>query len=421
MQNELKEKLQNLSEKFNTDLDVISLKALCSVPENEDILFAISEKLNNLLAKYPEDKEIFNLLPKKEVNYEELLSYLKEKYPEDSEVVTLEAILLLDINQKRDLALKDVLENLLAKYLEDEKIITSLGKKKPFYDENMVFVEGGVIEGKYGREDIEIFDLYVDKYITTQEEWEEILGKIKKDKFGLPIFSTHNSKIKGKRKPVVEINRADIYEYCNRLSEKHGFEPVYKIKKVKNDNMISRINPDGEVTEIKIKQLDGKEVPPNLADFSKTEGYRLPTSMEWEWFARGGKPAQEKGTFTKEECYKYSLDDKGWFYNSSWSGPQDVGLKEPNELGIYDYIGNVNQLVYDTEYGGYCSEQYGIITEEFPYVFDEQELVNYISRGGYFELKLNDYSPFSLFTYSSDFGSRFDGFRIVRTARPRRK
>ena len=181
MQNELKEKLQNLSEKFNTDLDVISLKALCSVPENEEILFAISEKLNNLLAKYPEDKEIFNLLPKKEVNYEELLSYLKEKYPEDSEVVTLEAILLLDINQKRDLALKDVLENLLAKYPEDEKIITSLGKKKPFYDENMVFVEGGVIEGKYGREDIEIFDLYVDKYITTQGEWEEILGKVKED------------------------------------------------------------------------------------------------------------------------------------------------------------------------------------------------------------------------------------------------
>lgn len=345
MQNELKEKLQNLSEKFNTDLDVISLKALCSVPENEEILFAISEKLNNLLAKYPEDKEIFNLLPKKEVNYEELLSYLKEKYPEDSEVVTLEAILLLDINQKRDLALKDVLENLLAKYLEDEKIITSLGKKKPFYDENMVFVEGGVIEGKYGREDIEIFDLYVDKYITTQEEWEEILGKIKKDKFGLPIFSTHNSKIKGKRKPVVEINRADIYEYCNRLSEKHGFEPVYKIKKVKNDNMISRINPDGEVTEIKIKQLDGKEVPPNLADFSKTEGYRLPTSMEWEWFAEGGKKSTEWKIYSGS---KY-INEVGWHYKNSRDCIHAVGLKKSNELGLYDCTGNVWEWCYDTE------------------------------------------------------------------------
>ena len=404
MQNELKEKLQNLSEKFTTELDVISLKALCSVPESEEILFAISEKINNLLVKYPEDKEIFNLLPKKEVNYEELLSYLKEKYPEDSDVVTLEAILLLDINQKRDLALKDVLENLLEKYPEDEKIIISLGKTPPFYDENMVFVEGGVIEGKYGREDIEIIDLYVDKYITTQEEWEEILES----------EEILNSEIKGRRKPVVEINREYIYEYCNRLSEKHGFEPVYKFEVVEKKS-------DSKEIELKIKQLDGKEVSPNLADFSKTEGYRLPTSMEWEWFARGGKPAQEKGTFIKEESYKYTLDNKGWFDNNSWSGPQDVGLKEPNELGIYDYIGNVNQLVYDTEYGGWCSEDYGTITKEFPYVFDKLKITKYISRGGFFEMKLREESPFSLFRYSSDRGSRFDGFRIVRTAKPRRK
>ena len=413
MQNELKEKLQKLSEKFNTDLDVISLKALCIVPENEQILFAISEKLNNLLEKYPEDKEIFNLLPKKDDNYQELLAYLKEKYSEDSDVITLEAILLLDANQKRDLALKDVLESLKEKYPEDEKIITALGKKKPFYDENMIFVEGGVFERKYG-DNIKILDLYVDKYITTQEEWEEILGKFKEDPFALDRL-THRSQTIGKRKPVVWINRADIYKYCNLLSEKHGFEPVYVVEIEEKSFLDKKIN-------LKIRQLDGKEIPPNLADFSKTEGYRLPTSMEWDWFARGGRIAQEQGTFKKEELSKYSLEDMGWFDNNSWSGPQDVGLKEPNELGIYDYIGNVNQLVYDTEYGGYCSERYGVTKEEIPYVFDERETTMYVARGGSFITDIRETNPFfELSCLSSDIGSIGDGFRIVRTAKPKRR
>ena len=40
-----------------------------------------------------------------------------------------------------------------------------------------------------------------------------------------------------------------------------------------------------------INQLDGTVVSPDVADFNKTEGFRLPTEVEWEWFARGGQVA----------------------------------------------------------------------------------------------------------------------------------
>ena len=66
MQNELKEKLQKLREKFNADIDVISLKALWNMPESEENTFAITELLNRLIEKYPENEEILGLLPKKE-------------------------------------------------------------------------------------------------------------------------------------------------------------------------------------------------------------------------------------------------------------------------------------------------------------------------------------------------------------------
>ena len=55
------------------------------------------------------------------------------------------------------------------------------------------------------------------------------MGKFKEDPFALDRL-THRSQTIGKRKPVVWINRVDIEKYCNLLSEKHGFEPVYVVE-----------------------------------------------------------------------------------------------------------------------------------------------------------------------------------------------
>ncbi|BEO92901.1 hypothetical protein FNSP4_03220 [Fusobacterium nucleatum] len=83
-----------------------------------------------------------------------------------------------------------------------------------------------------------------------------------------------------------------------------------------------------------INQLDGEKISPDIVDFKKTEGFRLPTEVEWEWFARGGQIAIDEGTFS----YKYSgsdnVDEVAWYDKISNDETKNVGTKNPNQLGL---------------------------------------------------------------------------------------
>lgn len=76
------------------------------------------------------------------------------------------------------------------------------------------------------------------------------------------------------------------------------------------------------------------------------QNFRLPTEAEWEFACRGGNNSRG---------YKYSgsnyIDNVAWYGDNSGSNSHPVATKSPNELGIYDMSGNVEEWCSDWKWG----------------------------------------------------------------------
>ena len=172
----------------------------------------------------------------------------------------------------------------------------------PIEEPEMVFVEGGTfwygctddecdysdtLIGRYPPVQTTVGSFYISKYLVTQKLWKDVMGT-------LPQSTLSWSYGEGDNYPVYYV---DIYR---------AFEFLRKLNSVTGKN------------------------------------YKLPSSVEWEYAARGGN---------KSKGYKYSgsnnIDEVAWYYNNSNRTTHLVGTKAPNELGVYDMSGNLWEWTRD--------------------------------------------------------------------------
>ena len=304
---------------------------------------------------------------------------------------TVENIFILETEneEEKEITTQDLLEsaknidsltNILADKIEvlkksyDKFKIKSASQKIKKYGKtkfkDMVIINGGKYKPSFSDEEKEVYTLEVSKYQVTQDMWIEVMGY-------------NPSYFKGGKRPVEGISWWDALEYCNKLSEKYNLKPVYDLSKK-------------EKSILKINQLNEDSKYPSIADFRKTEGFRLPTELEWEWFAKGGEVAIQDGTFNFKYSGSKNIDEVAWYGDNSGNQTHNVGMKKTNQLGLYDCSGNVWEWCCD-----------GV-------AYDESKLNRRI-RGGAWNYS-SDFCDILCRNYmQSTFNINYIGFRIVRT------
>ncbi len=241
------------------------------------------------------------------------------------------------------------------------------------YTESEIFKEGAIVS---------IPNFYMCDHEVTQAEYKAIMGT-------WPDESMANEEMKGvgDNVPAYYVSWFDALVYCNERSIQEGLTPCYTINE--------STNPEawGDVP--------ASETHPNFTtwfnatcDF-QANGYRLPTSAEWEYAARGGN--ELKG-FQYQYAGSNSIDMVAWYLGNSDSTTYEVKTKQPNELGLYDMSGNVWEWSWNFYFNTNTNTYYRFTHGS---AWDRNDESNFLSYHGR--------SPASL-------RGNAIGFRLVRTA-----
>ena len=164
---------------------------------------------------------------------------------------------------------------------------------------------------------------------------------VKGGTFDMGATDEQGTDAKADEKPVHSVTLSDYY-----IAETEVTQALYEA-------VIGSNPADSVGAELPVVLIEWGDADLFVSKLSEITGrkFRLPTEAEWEYAARGGN---------KSKGFKYAgsnnISDVAWFNNIE-GGSHTVKGKAPNELGIYDMSGNVDE---------YCADDYA------PYSKDSQ-------------------------------------------------
>jgi formylglycine-generating enzyme required for sulfatase activity len=192
---------------------------------------------------------------------------------------------------------------------------------------DMVFVKGGTFMmgatpeqkdfAEYNESpahQVTLSDFYIGETLVTQALWKAIIGHYVKKRGGFisKLLPTDDLSQRPMTEPVCHVS----WDFCQEF--------IWKLN-----------------------QLTGKS-------------FRMPTEAEWEYAARGGN---------KSCGYKYAgsnlINEVAWYGDNVLGKRHGVKQKKPNELGVYDMSGYLNE---------WCSDYYSLYKSSFLGLFGSTQI-----------------------------------------------